>query len=215
MRLNNSLPRTNMTTNTKIALTSAIVGIAALVVNIAYSNYTIGIDNEINRPYLNVDASQMEQQLRIAYSNPNQLLQDFEDDTSTPFNSYFSFDVYNVGKLPAKYSIDLSQFHPRILGVNKILPPLNSEGILFPNQSTTIKYEMQGINDPNLQMTKDQIETFFSRPSSIIVLYGYLGDSSPDFETMISEAAVQQNCDTLPTPGEECYPANWVVTAIK
>jgi hypothetical protein len=191
----------------KANIALVLVTLVAVGISYYFSNATVQEQRNIDRPYIEVDVSGLEQQLRVQYSNPSTTLEDFYASKPNLYNGSFSFAVSNVGKLPARYFVDLSQFHLRnleIVGSSTIFSPISSQGILFPNQSTTIKYEYTGVDNWQSSLSKNQIKNTLAESSSIRIFYGYVDNSELSFETLLTEEAAEQNCDIFPTPGEQC-----------
>lgn len=197
-----------------VGISSIVIGIVGLVISVLVFQHSIKTSRAVNRPYLNADPSKMQVQLRTQHSNP-QVASAMEAYDPVDFNNSFSFTITNIGKLPAKYHIDLNSFQPRITGIKKILMPVHNDDIIFPNQTIELIYDIQGTYDPkNTSSIKEVIDNW-KKPSQIKIQYSNPEDKKWQFETLINQEAVERNCDLIPTPGQQCVPADWVVRFIK
>lgn len=186
-----------------------VIPIAMLLISICVFIHGIRTEKEINRPYLEVDASDMGKQLSIQRTIPSVAKEAMDNGGSYPFNDSFSFTIKNVGKLPASYQIDTSRF--RQSNVNEILPPHNATGVIFPDQKIELKYDLKGvINTTEVSSSSiDQIKCIQNNEclnlSKITVRYGFQDDAILQFETTLEEKSVERNCDESPTPWLRCY----------
>lgn len=148
----------------QILVNVILIGITFWGVSISQESFknTSETNYKINRPYIEIDSSEIAEQLvptldwnslplrpdsEILYTNGQYDPSKAEEARrirSLPieFNISFSFTITNVGQLPAKYSIDRNQFN--LPGLITILPPPNETGIIFPNQKIILKYDVKG-----------------------------------------------------------------------
>jgi len=189
------------------------------ILSALFSGLLIKQQFKIDRPYIEIDASVMSEQLSVRQSNPEGLLDLIEMNKPISYNDYFSFDIYNVGKLPAKYKVDTSEFD--YSGKQTILPPANAEGVIFPNQKILLEYDLRGEEDVETRKEMaDKINSLWSgnsiNASKIKVFYGYINDDNLDFETLIEEKMVEKNCDDVPTPGLQCGSnPEWIMKVVR
>jgi len=201
--------------NLTIATWGAVfIALASIFWNYWTFHQNLIIEGKLDRPYLNIDASKMQMQLRFQESNHNTASTATEAGNPVPFNDSFSFTITNVGKLPARYRVDLSSFKSRIVGAEKPLFPSNNDGVIFPNDKIELIYDIRGIYNPMDMESMKEVLDDWNKPSQIKIFYGYPDDTQLNFETLIDQEATERNCDIKPTPGAQCFPADWIVRFI-
>ena len=205
-----------------IDLALTLIAIGSLLVNILVARNNIEENSKINRPYLEIDSSNMKSQLNVQMTDPEIFSEAIKSFSPYPYNDSFSFKITNVGKLPAKYYVDTNEFERP--GMTEILSPANKEGILFPSQKLELRYDIKGVHDPqnkeNLKKDIEKMESLIKGDliyaSKIKIFYGYPDDKKLSFETLIEEKIVEQNCNEKPTPSLQCYGnPDWIVRTIR
>jgi len=196
----------------------SLIGVAVISTIISILIYSNSV--RLDRPYLTIDTSQMKEQLSVQHTDPSAVLQALQESAAYPYNDFFSFTIQNVGKLPAKYRVDVSEFKQS--GLSKVLSPANETGFIFPNQIIELNYDLQGILNTEGASNNEASriislsEGNFENASKIKVFYGYVDKQEFDFKTRIEERIIEQNCDNRPTPNMQCFSnPEWTIIEAK
>jgi len=199
-----------------------IVAVVALVVNVWVFKENVRINESLNRPYIEIDTSRIKE-LDISRVNPIEIKERLEKKQPIPYINSLDFSITNVGKLPARYSIDISEF--KMVGVLELIRQVNDSGFIFPGQSIEISYDIKGVThyegyEEDLKEYIKRIDELLSgnntNASRIKVVYGYLKDEETDFdfETVVEERFIESVGD-VPRPELELYSRKWFVVGAR
>jgi len=165
----------------------------ALVMVTALTLTTTVIENGVlNRPYIAVDTTE------LAKLETGQVKSNLEDYSNQLIQKNLEFTIANMGRTPATFSIDLSEF--REVGVVQIIPQENSVGVIFPGESKKVHYlleirshfppTVEEINEHEqylvrMKALRDGKDEYMSR---IAIRYDYLGQNDQErFRTLIDQ----------------------------
>ena len=153
------------------------------------SNYQF---NKINRPYIAVNVSQLEQ------LETGKVKSDLDNLSEQLIEKHLEFTIQNLGNSPAAFWVDLSDFIEP--GVKNFIPQENSYGVIFPGESKGVRYLLEIENHfPNLPKEKEEMKKYIEtlnavidgkrdHLSRIVIYYDYLNDKNEgNFKTLIDQ----------------------------
>lgn len=199
--------------NFKVQFILALSTIISTSISLLVFKNNIDTNKLLNRPYISIDASKMSKQLAIFHGDPNVNPENLLVG-GVSYNNSFNFTIQNIGRLPARYKVDTSNFKRD--GLKNVWSPVNAVGVIFPNQIIVIDYDLEGVlNSTSSSAESKRILSLSkggaSMAGEIVVNYGYLNEGELVYKTNVEEKTVQSNCGEQPTPGLSCFPnPEWI-----
>lgn len=139
----------------------------------------------LNRPYIAADITSLDG------LGTGIVKSDLEDLSKQLIEKRLKFSILNTGQSPALFRIDLSEL--KEVGVKKIVPQENSEGVIFPGERKDVKFLLEIHSSfPSSDLEKGEQEEYVKQLSEvrngdrthlsrITIFYDYLNRGTEKF----------------------------------
>lgn len=173
--------------------------------------------NEINRPYIAANVSQLEQ------LNTGKVKSDLTNLSYQLIEKHLEFTIQNSGNSPAAFWIDISDFIEP--GVKNFIPQENSYGVIFPGESKKVRYLLEiESHFPKSSTEKEEMKKYLKTQeavlsgkkdylSRIVIYYDYLNNKNEgNFRTLIDQKLPKTGFSKSEVVRMDLYSFVWVTS---